>query len=132
MLLQHLTTLACGPGFEPQRTLEAIRGTSVTRSSGMRTGSGVCAFYGGDCLGAYPRHRKLEHDEHAAMWFAEGVARLHRLNIGTITSARPLVRFVRGVVLGHVEETFISQLKPRMCSSSGAVEFVRLREMTAT
>ena len=62
------------------------------------------------------------------------VARLHRLNIGTITAAPAItVRFVRGAVLGHVEETFISQLKPKdvFFFSGRQLEFVRLRDMTA-
>ena len=91
--------------------------------------------HGGDCLGAYPRYRKLEHDEHGRYVVREkAIARLHRLNIGTITSAPAIrVRFVRGAVLGHVEETFISQLKPKdvFFFAGRQLEFVRLREMTA-
>ena len=43
------------------------------------------------------------------------------------------MRFVRGAVLGHVEETFISQLKPKdvFFFSGRQLEFVRLRDMTA-
>ncbi len=62
------------------------------------------------------------------------IARLHRFNIGTITAAPSItVRFIRGAVLGHVEETFISQLKPKdvFFFSGRQLEFIRLREMTA-
>ena len=137
VLLQHLTTLACGPGFEPQRTLEAIRRTSSYSELRDEDWQWCLRFleHGGDCLGAYPRYRKLEHDEHGRYVVREkAIARLHRLNIGTITSAPAIrVRFIRGAVLGHVEETFISQLKPKdvFFFAGRQLEFVRLREMTA-
>jgi ATP-dependent Lhr-like helicase len=110
---------------------------------------------GGDCLGAYPRFRKLERepvggssDATAAQGGAAeaatpgfryrvrepAIARLHRLQIGTITADRAVtVRFVRGAVLGHVEEMFISRLKPgdTFFFAGRGLEFVRLREMTA-
>ena len=43
------------------------------------------------------------------------------------------MRFIRGAVLGHVEESFISQLKPKdvFFFSGRQLEFVRLRDMTA-
>lgn len=43
------------------------------------------------------------------------------------------VRFVRGAVLGHVEEAFIGRLKPGdvFFFAGRQLEFVRLREMTA-
>ena len=62
------------------------------------------------------------------------IARMHRLNIGTITADRAVtVRFVRGAVLGHVEEMFIGRLKPGdvFFFAGRQLEFVRLREMTA-
>ena len=137
VLLQHLTTLACGPGFEPQRTLEAIRATASYAELRDEDWQWCLRFleHGGDCLGAYPRYRKLEHDENGRFVVREkAIARLHRLNIGTITSAPAIrVRFIRGAVLGHVEETFISQLKPKdvFFFSGRQLEFVRLRDMTA-
>ena len=56
------------------------------------------------------------------------------MNIGTITTDRSItVRFVRGVVLGHVEEAFISRLKAGdvFFFAGRQLEFIRLREMTA-
>ena len=43
------------------------------------------------------------------------------------------MRFVRGSVLGHVEENFVSQLKPKdvFFFAGRQLEFVRLRDMTA-
>jgi ATP-dependent Lhr-like helicase len=102
--------------------------------------------HGGECLTAYPRYRKLvrcrlEGDEPAAEgepWryrvLDKTIARLHRFNIGTITADRSVtVRFVRGAVIGHVEEAFIGRLKPGdvFFFAGRQLEFVRLREMTA-
>jgi ATP-dependent Lhr-like helicase len=64
----------------------------------------------------------------------KAIARLHRFNIGTITADRSVtVRFVRGAVIGHVEEAFIGRLKPGdvFFFAGRQLEFVRLREMTA-
>jgi ATP-dependent Lhr-like helicase len=157
VLLQHLTGLACGPGFDPEQEWAAVRSCWSYRSLSRDDWQWCLRFLeeGGDCLGAYPRFRKLERepvggsraataaqggaDEAAAPGFRyrvrePAIARLHRLQIGTITADRAVtVRFVRGAVLGHVEEMFISRLKPgdTFFFAGRGLEFVRLREMTA-
>ena len=137
VLLQHLTTLACGPGFEPEATLAAVRGTASFEELSDEQWRWCLRFLeqGGECLGAYERYRKLEQDDNGRLVVTQtAIARLHRLNIGTITSAPAIrVRFVRGAVLGHVEENFVSQLKPKdvFFFAGRQLEFVRLREMTA-
>ena len=138
VLLQHLTGLACGPGFNPEQTLKAVRSCAAYTTLTQDDWDWCLLFLekGGECLGAYPRYRKLEWDQDSKRYRVRdsAVARLHRLNIGTITAAPAItVRFVRGAVLGHVEETFISQLKPKdvFFFSGRQLEFVRLRDMTA-
>ena len=152
VLLQHLTTLACGPGFEPETELATVRRCWSFRELSDAQWQWCLAMleHGGQSLGAYPRYRKLVRcepgsDEPAADDAADGapyryrvldkaIARLHRFNIGTITADRAVtVRFVRGAVLGHVEEAFISRLKPGdvFFFAGRQLAFVRLREMTA-
>lgn len=140
VLLQHLTSLACGPGFHPERELAAVRSAWNYRHLSEASWAWCLRFLeqGGDCLGAYPRFRKLERrgeGESLRLVVSEpGIARLHRLNIGTITADRAVtVRVVRGAVLGHVEESFIGRLKPGdvFFFAGRQLEFVRLREMTA-
>ncbi len=153
VLLQHLTSLACGPGFEPQGALAAVRSAWSFRELSDSQWQWCLAFleHGGQCLGAYPRYRKLVRcrigpggalsDEPAAAAepfhfrvLDKAIARLHRFNIGTITADRSVtVRFVRGAVIGHVEEAFIGRLKPGdvFFFAGRQLEFVRLREMTA-
>jgi len=174
VLLQHLTGLACGPGFEPEQEWETVRRCWSYRELSRADWDWCLRFleHGGDCLGAYPRFRKLEREPleegdpspretdpnpkpspDASAPVAEDVsgspgvaepfryrvkepaiARLHRLQIGTITADRAVtVRYVRGAVLGHVEEMFVSRLKAgdTFFFAGRALEFVRLREMTA-
>ena len=138
VLLQHLTSLACGPGLDPETGYASIRRAAAYAELSRDDWDWCLKFleHGGDCLGAYPRYRKLEWDGDSERFRVRenAIARLHRLNIGTITAAPAItVRFVRGAVLGHVEETFIGQLKPKdvFFFSGRQLEFVRLRDMTA-
>jgi ATP-dependent Lhr-like helicase len=144
VLLQHLVSLACGPGFEPAEALAQVRSCWSFRGLSDDDWAWCLRFleHGGDCLGAYPRYRRLEREPQGA---ADGtafryvvretaIARLHRLAIGTITADRSVtVRVLRGAVLGHVEESFIARLKPGdvFFFAGRQLEFVRLREMTA-
>ncbi|MGA0020613.1 MAG: ligase-associated DNA damage response DEXH box helicase [Vulcanococcus sp.] len=148
VLLQHLTTLACGAGFVPDGELATVRSCWSFRDLTDEQWRWCLAFleHGGECLTAYPRYRKLvrcqlDRDEPPARgepWryrvLDKTIARLHRFNIGTITADRSVtVRFVRGAVIGHVEEAFIGRLKPGdvFFFAGRQLEFVRLREMTA-
>jgi len=141
VLLQHLTGLACGPGFEPELEWETVRRCWNFRELSRADWDWCLRFleHGGDCLGAYPRFRKLEREPAPVTPFRyrvkePAIARLHRLQIGTITADRAVtVRYVRGAVLGHVEEMFVSRLKPgdTFFFAGRGLEFVRLREMTA-
>jgi len=136
VLLQHLTSLACGPGFEPQSELAAVRSAWSFRALSDVQWQWCLDFleHGGQCLGAYPRYRKLVREGDIYRVVDKAIARLHRFNIGTITADRSVtVRFVRGAVIGHVEEAFIGRLKPGdvFFFAGRQLEFVRLREMTA-
>ena len=137
VLLQHLTTLACGPGFDPEAELTVVRSAWSFRALSDATWQWCLKFLeqGGECLGAYPRYRKLEREAKRLVVRDRTIARLHRLNIGTITADRAVtVRFQRGAVLGHVEEAFVGRLKPGdvFFFAGRQLEFVRLRELTAT
>ena len=92
MLLQHLTGLACGPGFNPDQTLQAVRSCAAYADLCQEDWDWCMLFLekGGECLGAYPRYRKLEWEETSQRYRVResAIARLHRLNVGTITTAK--------------------------------------------
>ena len=138
VLLQHLTTLACGPGFNPMDTLKAIRGSASFTNISDEEWQWCLLFLekGGICLNAYSRYRKIEWNPVDQLFFVResSIARLHKLNIGTITSAPSIrVRFSRGAILGHVEEYFISQLNPKdvFFFAGRQLELLRIKDMTA-
>ena len=64
VLLQHLTGLACGPGFEPEQEWGTVRRCWSYRNLARADWDWCLRFLedGGDCLGAYPRYRKLERE----------------------------------------------------------------------
>ncbi|MFM9046372.1 MAG: ligase-associated DNA damage response DEXH box helicase, partial [Cyanobium sp.] len=148
VLLQHLTTLACGPGFCPQEEWQTIRSAWSFRQLEPDHWQWCLDFleHGGTCLAAYPRYRKLEREpmtgdqgpgsppRFRVRVLDKAIARMHRLNIGTITADRSVtVRFLRGAVIGQVEEAFIGRLRPGdvFFFAGRQLEFLRLREMTA-
>lgn len=138
VLVQHLTSLACGPGFDSERSYASVVKTETYKDLTKEDWEWCLNFLekGGECLGAYPRYRKLNYKQKENIYRVEdtSIARLHRFNIGTITTAPSVtVKFVRGAILGHVEETFIGQLKPKdvFFFAGKQLEFVRLKQMTA-
>ncbi|MFM7238935.1 MAG: ligase-associated DNA damage response DEXH box helicase [Cyanobium sp.] len=151
VLLQHLVSLACGPGFCPHQEWQTLRKAWSFRQLEPEQWQWCLNFleHGGTCLAAYPRYRKLEREGQPGQASANApadeetfryrvsnptIARLHRLNIGTITADRSVtVRFARGAVIGQVEEAFIGRLKPGdvFFFAGRQLEFLRLKEMTA-
>jgi ATP-dependent Lhr-like helicase len=90
---------------------------------------------GGAALDAYPEFRRVvvaEDGRHVVE--DRGIARRHRMSIGTIVSdASVAVQYVRGARLGTVEESFIARLSPgdRFVFAGKPLEFVRVRDMVA-
>ena len=63
-----------------------------------------------------------------------GLARRHRMNIGTIVSdASMAVQYLGGAKIGTVEESFAARMKPGDCFLFGGrlLELVRIHDMTA-
>jgi ATP-dependent helicase Lhr and Lhr-like helicase len=115
VLVQHLMTLACGPGLDPQQALAEVRDTHAFASLRSEDWQWALDFLenGGSALGAYPQYRRIRRNEHGGYTAAEGhLARAHRINIGTISSDESmLVRWFNGRTLGSIEESFISRLR---------------------
>lgn len=137
VLVQHLVTVALGGGFavEPRpgvpgahdapALFEEVRRAPAYRSLSLDAFRWALDFveHGGVSLGAYPEYRRVQvapgpDGGLRASVPDRGLARRHRLAIGTIVSdaAMPVVWASRaaggGGVLGSVEEGFIARLKP--------------------
>jgi len=87
VLVQHLVTLACGDGFDPQTTLAAIRQTVAYQHLTDEEFQWVLEFIenGGKCLGAYPRYQKVTLENGQYRVTNTQITRMHRMGIGTIT-----------------------------------------------
>lgn len=114
VLVQHLVTLACGDGFAPETTLATLRQTVAYRDLTDDEYQWVLDFIeqGGQCLGAYPRYKKVVLDNGLYKISDAKLARTHRMGIGTITSNTPIkLVYTNRKPIGTVEESFVSRLK---------------------
>jgi len=137
VLVQHMVTLACGPGFVAADLLAQVRTTPSFCGLSAEAFQWALDFVerGGESLRAYPDHHRVGlADDGRLRVLRQDLARRHRMNIGTIVSdAAVTVQFLRGARLGTVEESFVSRLRKGACFlfAGRLLELVRLHEMTA-
>ncbi len=136
VLIQHLMTVAVGGGFNAHELLAEMRSTYAYRELTDTEWEWALDFVsrGGKALKGYPEYNRLKNNNGHYVVANNGVARRHRLSIGTITSdAAVTVRYAKGGKLGTVEESFISRLRPgdRFIFGGKTLELLRIREMTA-
>ena len=142
VLLQHLVTLACGPGFDPNIEKERIKNCLSYRNLKDEDWKWCLDFleYGGRCLKAYPKYKKIEknyefNDKKNFKYIVKDrtLIRIHKFNIGTITSDKSLqVKYIKGKSLGSLEENFASKLKigDTFFFAGKILEFIKIRDMT--
>ena len=136
LLAQHAVTVAIGGGFVPEELLAEVRTTRAFRDLTDGEWRWVMDFIcrGGPALGAYPEYNKVVERDGLHVIRDRGAALRHRVAIGTIVSEAAMkVQFVRGKVIGTVEETFIARLRPGdvFTFAGRTLKFVRMRDMTA-
>ena len=137
VLVQHLMSLACGPGIDPPRTLWEVRDTHAFASLSEEDWRWAIGFLenGGAALGAYPQYHRIQPEANGGYRAVNGpIARLHRINIGTIDSDESMqVRWLNGKGLGHIEKSFLSRLRPNdvFLFAGRTLQLVRVRDMTA-
>jgi ATP-dependent Lhr-like helicase len=136
VLAQHLVTLACGDGFEPAALLEEVRGTAAFAGLDEADWRWTLDFVtrGGPALQAYPQFQRVQLEHGRARVADAGLARRHRLAIGTITSDTAMqLRWVSGGALGTVEESFVARLRPGevFVFAGRRLELARVRDMVA-
>lgn len=136
VLTQHLVTCAIGGGFTPCELFNEVRGAYAYRNLTREEFDWAMDLVttGGQTLAAYDRYRKVTEREGKAVIADDRTARLHRLNIGTITAeATVAVRYVNGRTLGQIEEYFVARLRPgqKFLFSGKLLRFVAMRDMAA-
>lgn len=134
VLIQHLCNCALGGGFVADDLYAEV--TSCFAYSGLTWEEfDWCIHFvvhGGKALANYPQFQRVDQEEDGVFRMGNRrLARMHRMQIGTIASDAAIrVKFLRGGVLGHVEESFIARLRPgdSFFFAGRALEFVRLRD----
>lgn len=137
VLIQHLVTLAAGPGFDEQALLAEVRDSHAFSELSEAEWRWALDFVtrGGTALQGYPQFRRVSRAEDGLMRVAEtAIARRHRMSIGTISSDTEMqVKWAKGARLGSVEESFISRLKPGddFGFAGRVLKLIQVKDMTA-
>lgn len=137
VLVQHTLTCVLGEPARPAELLEEFRATRAYRELTDDEWQWLLGFItsGGKALAAYPQYRKATLHDDQLSFDDPRAARLHRLNIGTITSDSAItVKLVGGKSLGTIEESFITRLRPGQAFvfAGRILELVRFHKLTAT
>jgi ATP-dependent Lhr-like helicase len=137
ILLQYMTTLAVSDGFYPHELYEEVKGTYCFEHLTLEEWHQCLDFLTtGGSLSAYDDYHKVEvMDDGLHQVTSRKIARRHRFSIGAIVSDTMIrVKMKQGGTLGHVEEYFISRLKPGdvFWFAGQNLELIHVREMTAT
>ena len=141
VLLQHLITLACGPGFDPDIEKKRIKNCWSYRNLKDSDWQWCLDFleFGGKCLKAYPKYKKIEKEydkkknKFTYLIKNKSIISIHKFNIGTITSDKFVhVKYLKGKNLGNIEENFASKLKKgdTFFFSGRILEFLKMRDTT--
>lgn len=136
VLAQHLVTCALGGGFAEAEILAEVRTAASYADLSNQEFQWVMELVtqGGKTLKAYPRYHKVVEEDGVHRVPDRRIARQHRSNIGTITSASSIrLRFLNGRSLGTVEERYIGRLKEgeTFVFAGRTLEFVKIHQMEA-
>ncbi len=136
VLVQHLVTVALGGGFMADELYAEVSGTRAYRALTRDEFDWTLAFVerGGDSLNAYPEYHRVQLVEGRWRVPDRGIARRHRLQVGTIVSdAAMAVKWLTGGTIGSIEEGFIARLNKgdHFVFAGRVLEYVRTQDMAA-
>jgi ATP-dependent Lhr-like helicase len=136
VLVQYMVTLAVSDGFRADDLYHEVKTTYVFADLTRKEFNELLEFvtHGGSVLAQYDEFLKVEVENGLYQVKNRRVAMRHRLSIGTITSDVSIrVKWLSGKILGTIEESFISKLKPgdNFWFAGQSLEFIRVKEMTA-
>lgn len=137
LLVQHLVTCAIGIPFRPDEMLREIRSAHAYEDLTDEEWQWALGFIsnGGKALAAYPRYQKARLEDGHYVVDDKRMITQHRLSIGTISSDPAVsIKFASGKVLGTVEESFISKIRPgtELVFAGKRLVLVRFHQKTAT
>jgi ATP-dependent Lhr-like helicase len=135
VLAQHLVTVAMGGGFKADDLYREVRTTHAFAQLSESEWAWALDFVarGGTALNAYPQYNRVTLKDGRYMVENDDIARTHRMSIGTITSDATLnVQYLKGGKIGHIDESFVSRLRPgdRFTLGGKVLQFVQIRDMT--
>jgi ATP-dependent Lhr-like helicase len=137
VLVQHIVTVALGGGFTPDAFYREVTSAWSYRELTRAEFDWAVTFCerGGESLRAYPEYHRIVLGEDGVYRVKDsGVAKRHRLGVGTIVSDAAIqVKYLTGATIGTMEEGFIARLKPGDCFffAGKLLEFIRVRDMAA-
>lgn len=136
VLLQYLTTLAVGDGFNADIIYQEVKQTYCFESITVEE-FGQCMamlIHGGKSLSAYEDFHRLVLVDGLYKVESRKLAMRHRLSVGAIVSDLMMrVKFMSGKYLGSIEESFISRLKAGdvFWFSGRQLELIQVRNIEA-
>ena len=137
VLVQHLVTVALGPGFDEADLLAEVRSTvSYAQLTDAEWNWALdFAGRGGESLRAYPEYRRIALGDDGR-WIVPDpqIARRHRMSVGTIVAdSTMVVSYRNGAKVGTIEESFIARLRrgDRFRFGGRVLELMRVQDMTA-
>jgi ATP-dependent Lhr-like helicase len=136
VLIQYLVTLSVGEGFDPHLIFEEIKNTYCFNTISEDEWKWIIYFTssGGDSLSAYPDYNKLILKEGKYYIANQRLARRHRMSIGAIVGdTMMMIKYKRGGLIGHVEESFIASLNEgdAFWFAGIGLELIQVKELTA-
>jgi len=137
LLVQHLITCAVGRPFDPLEMCAEIKSSHAFADLTENEWQWALGFIsnGGAALATYPRYQKARLVDGLYTVDDKRMVSQHRLSIGTISSDPAVsIRFANGHVLGTVEESFISKIRPGagLVFAGRRLTLVRFHQRTAT
>jgi len=136
VLVQHLVTVALGGGFTADALFDEVRTAHAYRALTRDEFQWALDFVekGGASLSVYPEYHRVCFVEGLYRVPDRGIARRHRMQIGTIVSESSMnVAYLSGGRIGVVEEGFIARLRAGDCFlfAGRTLEYIRTQDMTA-
>jgi ATP-dependent Lhr-like helicase len=137
VLIQHMSTLGCGPGLKIEELWPALKNT-YSFSDIAREELNWCLKFltsGGEGLKSYPEYHKLVYEPTTGKyWMANSqMIRFHRMSIGTIVKRETVaIAYMNRSRIGTVDESFVAKLKRGdiFQFAGRTLQFIRLHDMT--